>query len=519
MRCLLLVCALALAAQSPALAQPQHGAVVVDARAEVAAALYAASATQAASERAADARLRAAQAEIARLAGQGASARAQLAAARERYVADLAQRDRAYAQEIAVFRAAVTDIAATPEGAAALARFNADDEIAALSILDRLVAARERGRLARASVETAAERRMVATLALEARSRGRLDTQSVIDRFEEVVRLDSNEFWDHIELCRLFADAGRLSDASRSGARAVALANDPRSRMVALIDYGDVLSMQGQLDSARSLYETALTVSRTLSEDENNWFGLSDLSVALSRLGDVHMAMGLFRESVAFYNDALSTDQDWHRQTLYLAAAQNVCADLMNLTDAIVALGDLANADQYAGQTVGMCEWVSGQSTNGEDDLRVAYARWRHANIKAVLGDIQFARSTFAELRSFAEQALSADPTNQRMAIEVNLLELGFADLELLDGNSDNAQRRIEATIRALLFLRQEGGLNRLVDTYVWLARVRLAVIPGSSVTWTDLRPAWSANSLDLENLSALDFHFVRRAQQISQGN
>jgi hypothetical protein len=61
--------AAAAAAPSPALAQPQRAAVAVNARAEVAMALYAASATQAAFERAADARLRTAQAEIARLKG------------------------------------------------------------------------------------------------------------------------------------------------------------------------------------------------------------------------------------------------------------------------------------------------------------------------------------------------------------------------------------------------------------------------------------------------------------------
>ena len=45
-----------------------------------------------------------------------AQRKADLTAAEEKYVAALAARDRAYAQEIAVFRKAVEDIAATPEG-------------------------------------------------------------------------------------------------------------------------------------------------------------------------------------------------------------------------------------------------------------------------------------------------------------------------------------------------------------------------------------------------------------------
>jgi hypothetical protein len=109
------------------LSSPLAHCAEVDARAEVAAALYAASATQAASERLADAKLRAQWKEIEQLrlkvstsVAESAGLRADLASAEEKYVADLAERDRAYREEIAVFRASVQDIASTPEGAAAL---------------------------------------------------------------------------------------------------------------------------------------------------------------------------------------------------------------------------------------------------------------------------------------------------------------------------------------------------------------------------------------------------------------
>src|SRR5207248_2482684 len=108
----------------------------VDAKAEVAAALYAASATQAAAERVADAKLRAQRKVIEQLREkvrtgvlETASVRSELARAQEEYVVELAKQDRAYSEEIAVFRAAVQDIAGSPEGAAALARFNAGDEV------------------------------------------------------------------------------------------------------------------------------------------------------------------------------------------------------------------------------------------------------------------------------------------------------------------------------------------------------------------------------------------------------
>ena len=201
-----------------------HGATAaiaeVDVRAEIAAALFAASATQAAAERVADVKIRSQRKEIEELRGKvragDAQRKAELTAAEEKYVAALAERDRAYAQEIAVFRKAVEDIAATPEGAAALARFNAGDEIGALTVLDNLRAARDAARQKRADIESAAEGRRIATLALEARNRGKLATAQVIARYEEVTRLDPAVHWDWVELGRLYTDAGNLPAALRA---------------------------------------------------------------------------------------------------------------------------------------------------------------------------------------------------------------------------------------------------------------------------------------------------------------
>src|SRR5262245_7752493 len=108
------VLALVLCAVPPASAQTSTAAIAhVDPRAEVAAALFAAAATQAAAERVADATIRARRRDIealrAKVRAGDARRKAELAAAEERYVVALAGRDRAYAQEIAVFRKAVED--------------------------------------------------------------------------------------------------------------------------------------------------------------------------------------------------------------------------------------------------------------------------------------------------------------------------------------------------------------------------------------------------------------------------
>ena len=211
--------AVALAASGVARA----AAVGVDPHAEVAAALFAASATQAAEQRSADATIRGERAQIDKLTAQvhaGAAQRAALVAAQDRYVAELAAKDQAYSAEISVFRGAVVDIASTADGAAALAKFNDGDEVGALSILDKLRQAQDAARHKAEDIASAAEGRRIAELALEARDRGKVDTASVIARFENVTQLDPGEAWDWVELTRLYEDAGRLADAARAAGQA-----------------------------------------------------------------------------------------------------------------------------------------------------------------------------------------------------------------------------------------------------------------------------------------------------------
>src|SRR5215831_3797841 len=292
-----------------------HGATAVvaevDARAEIAAALFASSATQAAAERVADVKIRSQRKEIEELRGKvragDAHRKADLTAAEEKYVAALAQRDRAYAQEIAVFRKTVEDIAATPEGAAALARFNAGDEIGALAVLDNLRAARDAARQKRADIESAAEGRRIATLALEARNHGKLMTAEVIARYEEVTRLDPGVHWDWVELGRLYTDAGSLPAALRAARSAADTAENDRDRSVGLIAIGDVQVAQGDLSAALTSYRASLAIfERPAKADPSNSQWQHDLSVSDITIGEVQRAQGDLSAALTSYRAALA---------------------------------------------------------------------------------------------------------------------------------------------------------------------------------------------------------------------
>ena len=321
----------------------------IEAEAEVATALYAASATQAAAEKAADARISAERTQIAALAAKvraGEAQRAQLIAAKQAFVAELAAKDRAYGEAIAVFRGAVVDICKTPEGLAAMARFNEGDEAGALDILDRIRAANDKTRQKREDIESAAEGRRIAELALEARARGKQTTAQVIARFEDVVRLDPGEFYDWVHLDQLYQDAGRLADAGRAIERGGKVARDERERTVALNELGDVRIAQGDLTGARSAEMESLAIARKLAAaSPDDAVAARDVGVALEKVGEIQIKQGDLAAARATHEEELAIDRR-------LAAAdpaaldrqRDVAISLSRVGDVTAAQGDLAAA-------------------------------------------------------------------------------------------------------------------------------------------------------------------------------
>ena len=279
---------------------------LVNARVEISAAVAGSSATLEAIERQANARDRVRQQEIAALQAELEGARTQGAAevarleaalieAREALVADLAARDRAYAEEIAVFRREVTDIASTPEGAAALARYNAGDREGAVAVLVSLRQARDAARQTRIDIESAADARQIATLAMDARGKSdpAFDTGAVIVFYEEVVRLDPGEYGDWFQLVQLYTAAGRRADALAAAERLEGLAANDLDRSSAFDFRADLLLSQGDLDGAQDFYQRSLEIRERLSLADPASADLERyVSVSLDRVGDVLLRKG-----------------------------------------------------------------------------------------------------------------------------------------------------------------------------------------------------------------------------------
>jgi len=267
MRALILMLVAAAIVAGPGSAGAQGA---VDTKAEIAAALFAASATQAAVEKAEDAKITAQQGQIVALAAKvraGQAKQAELTQAQQGFVAELAAKDRAYSAVIESFRGAVTHITATPEGAAALAKYNSGDEAGAIAILDQLNDARDAALQKATDIQKAVGRRDEAQLAANSQAHGKVPLAPVIALFEKVVALDPGVWSDWAQLAELYRISGRLVDARTAADRAVATAPTDFERNVALADASNVYIDQGDLAGGRKALEQARDIATRLMAD------------------------------------------------------------------------------------------------------------------------------------------------------------------------------------------------------------------------------------------------------------
>lgn len=228
-----------------------------DARAEVASALYAASATQDEIERGLRADMRALQQEIERLRAAGDARVTEL---EEQFVAMLAAERASYARVIGAFRDQVQDIASTPEGVEALQRYNAGDIEGALGILDRLAEAQQEARETRNRIEDAADQRVIANLAFEAAARGRMPLDDARRRYQAVIDTGGAVALDHLRLGELEGGAGMADSSWVRFETALAMAASSKERTQALMAMAAFRT--GSLNEQMGLFERVLVEAR-----------------------------------------------------------------------------------------------------------------------------------------------------------------------------------------------------------------------------------------------------------------
>jgi tetratricopeptide (TPR) repeat protein len=439
---------------APVAAQAQTPALV-NARVEISAAVAGSSATLEVIERQANALDRARQAEIAALqtrlieaeargASEVARLQAELIAAREALVADLASRDTAYAEEIAVFRREVTDIASTAEGAAALARYNAGDRVGAIAVLDRLRQARDGARRVRADVESAAEARRIATLALDARDKSdpAFDTGAVIARYQEVVRLDPDNYDDWLQLYYLYRDAGRSRDALAATERMQKLSRDEAELGTALLRMGEVLVSQGDRDTALGLYRRSLEISERLSAADPGSGDLArDVIVSLNKIGDVLLsqgdrdgALGLYRRSLEMAERLSAADP------ASTVLARDVSLLLIKIGGVLLSQGDREGALRFYRRSLEIWERLSAADpTSADHAWGLSTALFRIGEVLLSQGNRDEALWLHRRSLEIVERLSAADPASAVLARDLSTSLETIGDVLLGQGDTDGA--------------------------------------------------------------------------------
>jgi tetratricopeptide (TPR) repeat protein len=186
----------------------------------------------------------------------------------------------------------------------------------------------------------------IATLALDARDKGKVTTADAIARYEEVLELDAGVHWDWVELGRLYHAGGRLRDAQRAAQVAADTPTSERERMASLYALADVLVSQGDTPGALTDYRAGLAIAERLARaDARNTQWQRDLSLSHDKMGDALVAQGdvpgaltSYRAGLAIRERLARTDAsntDWQR---------DLSVSLERIGDMLMAQGDVPGA-------------------------------------------------------------------------------------------------------------------------------------------------------------------------------
>lgn len=411
-------------------------------------AVYNASLTEAAFEKASDPQLRAMRAEVGRLqaqveasSGESTAAAEALARAQKTFVAELAKRDRAFAEAIAQFRGTVADIAATPEGAAALAEYNAGNEAGAIAILDRINAVNDAARKRRDDIASAVEKRRIANLALDARAKGKVSLVSVIVRFEQITKLDPGVYWDWIKLGRLYQDAGRL-DSAKNAFNAARRNAKELEWLAATTDLSIVLMRQGNLSGADAVLGESLAIARQLALDDPVDSKVQQgMSVVLQRIGDVRLQQGDLTGANAAFSESLAiTRRRFAADEGKVEAQQNLFFGLNRLGYVRLQQGDPLGADELIGESLVLARRMSRDDPGDARAQRnIFFAQFHVGSIRLQQGDLIGAGAAYGESLAIARQLAAADPANAEAQRDLVLALLRTGVVRLRQGDLSGA--------------------------------------------------------------------------------
>jgi tetratricopeptide (TPR) repeat protein len=374
------------------------------------------------------------------------------AAAQEQFATALAQKDEAYARELAALHDATDTVLATPDGVHMLELANAGDWQGVKLLEVSIRAAQQKQH----DLQDAAQARAYAVLAQDAADKGREQIGAVIDDYREVTKLDPSHYEDWLSLATLYRKANDLSNAGRAAAMAIQIATTDAEQ-------ADADLVDSDIDAAAGDHAGALAADRAAIDAIGRWLARDPAALDAHRLqiaalnlegrtlqaqGDLQGAVTAFRQlgavCLALLRSGHASEADLEYMVQPVAAVAQILLQIGRPADAL----DLARS-QIATQR----SFVA----NYPDDLKL---RLDLAALLVIVGDALEAKKDLTGARAADEEALAIDQAvmakdpsfvEARAAMSIDLDRVGR--IQALQGDLAGAAAmfRQELTLRRAL--------------------------------------------------------------------
>ena len=444
----------------------------------------------------AEARLRQArQRADARVAG----AEAALVQARTEYAAlcaTVTSREASLRAEIEAYRAEALGLVtrATPERLAALQRFADGDRVGAWPVIEELMQASVRARMAAASSAAAGEVREVAGLREIMRANGEATSAQVLQLWDQAASLDPRHMDTQLQRAVLLLDLGQAPQARAAAESGLALAANDAERASANTDLGRIAMVEGDLVRAKSAFEAQLPWLRQRAEAQPTGDNRRALVVALNNLGDVLTRQGDPNGAYRAYHEALGI-------TLQLAREEpNSQLLQIDITVSNDRIGDLFYAHQMydrAGpifrENLDFRRSLLARSPNDrERKLAVAASLERMGDIRAAENNHAAARALFEESLGIRQQLAAADPSSVEFQANVARTNNMVADTYRSERNLPEARRRYAESLATRRRLAAADPSNALLARDVGVSLQRVGMVEQMDNKPAEARTAWT---------------------------
>jgi len=279
------------------------------------------------------------------------------------------------------------------------------------------------------------------------------DHEGAIVSLKLGLQLDPDDFWQWVELGDEYVTVGNTVDSlgTFNTAREAAIRNgDDRDLSVSLSRIGDVQVDQGDLDAALKSYQDSLVIVEQLAKsDPGNAGWQRDLSVSLEKIGNVQVDQGDLDAALKSYQDSLVIREQlaksdpgnagWQRDlSVSLGMIGNVQVDQGDLDAALKSYQDsLVIREQLAKSDPGNAGW--------QRDLSVSLHKI--GDVQVAQGDLDAVLKSFQDSLVIVEQLAKSDPGNAgwQRDLSVSLIKIG--DVQVAQGDLDTALKSYQDSL------------------------------------------------------------------------